>query len=130
MDLASSRILLTGGAGLLAGAGSMAAGEYISVTSQRETLEQQIALERAELEIMPDTEEQELAAKTASARKSLIGSGDRSERIRTYNFPQGRVTDHRIGLTVHALDRVLEGDLDDIVDALVAFERAEQLANA
>ncbi|MCK4939926.1 MAG: peptide chain release factor 1, partial [Rhodospirillaceae bacterium] len=53
---------------------------------------------------------------------------DRSERIRTYNFPQGRVTDHRIGLTVHKLDRVMEGDLDEIIDALSAEDKANRLA--
>jgi len=70
-----------------------------------------------------------LAAERAATRKSQVGSGDRSERIRTYNFPQGRVTDHRIGLTLHKLDRVLEGEaLDEIVDALVAEDEANRLA--
>ena len=63
----------------------------------------------------------------AQERRSQVGSGDRSERIRTYNFPQNRVTDHRIGLSLHKLDQVLEGDLDAIVDALAAYDRAEQL---
>ena len=66
----------------------------------------------------------------AQERRSQVGSGDRSERIRTYNFPQNRVTDHRIGLTLHKLDQVLEGDLDSIIDALIAFDRAEQLKKA
>jgi peptide chain release factor 1 len=57
-----------------------------------------------------------------------VGSGDRSERIRTYNFPQGRVTDHRIGLTLYRLDRVMAGDLGEIVDALVAADQAAKLA--
>ena len=56
-----------------------------------------------------------------------MGTGDRSERIRTYNFPQGRVTDHRIGLTLHRLERVLDGDLDEVIDALAENERAEKL---
>jgi peptide chain release factor 1 len=64
----------------------------------------------------------------AEARKSQVGSGDRSERIRTYNFPQGRVTDHRIGLTLHSLPRVLEGDLDELLDALSAEDQAARLA--
>ncbi len=64
----------------------------------------------------------------AATRKSLIGSGDRSERIRTYNFAQGRVTDHRIGLTLYKLDRVLDGELDDLVDPLSAHDQADQLA--
>ncbi|KAA3654927.1 MAG: peptide chain release factor 1 [Proteobacteria bacterium] len=64
----------------------------------------------------------------AATRKSLVGSGDRSERIRTYNFPQGRVTDHRINLTLYKLDAVLEGALDEIIDALTAEHQADQLA--
>ena len=75
-----------------------------------------------------DKQEKEIAAKTASTRKSLIGSGDRSERIRTYNFPQGRVTDHRINLTLYKIDRIMDGELDDIVNALAAEHQAEQLA--
>jgi peptide chain release factor 1 len=75
-----------------------------------------------------DKQEKELAAKTASTRKSLIGSGDRSERIRTYNFPQGRVTDHRINLTLYKIERIMDGELDDVVSALAAEHQAEQLA--
>jgi len=75
-----------------------------------------------------DKQEKELAAKTASTRKSLIGSGDRSERIRTYNFPQGRVTDHRINLTLYKIERIMDGELDDILAALAAEHQAEQLA--
>jgi peptide chain release factor 1 len=66
-------------------------------------------------------------AELAQTRKTMVGSGDRSERIRTYNFPQNRVTDHRIGLTLHKMDLILAGDLDDIIDELAANERAEQL---
>ncbi len=65
----------------------------------------------------------------ADARKSQVGSGDRSERIRTYNFPQGRVTDHRINLTLYTLPRVMEGDLDELIDALVAEDQAARLAS-
>ena len=75
-----------------------------------------------------DKQEKELAARTASTRKSLIGSGDRSERIRTYNFPQGRVTDHRINLTLYKIERIMDGELDEIVGALAAEHQAEQLA--
>ncbi len=64
----------------------------------------------------------------AATRRKLVGSGDRSERIRTYNFPQGRVTDHRINLTLYRLERVLAGDLDELLDALIAEDQAEQLA--
>ena len=69
----------------------------------------------------------ERAAKDAAERKSLVGSGDRSDRIRTYNFPQGRLTDHRINLTLYKLLSIMEGDLDDVVGALQAYEAAEQL---
>jgi len=61
-------------------------------------------------------------------RKSLVGSGDRSERIRTYNFPQGRVTDHRINLTLHKIDAIMDGDLAELTTALVQEHQAEQLA--
>ncbi len=66
---------------------------------------------------------------TAQARKSLVGTGDRSERIRTYNFPQGRITDHRIGLTLYKLDAVIEGELGDIIEPLIREQQAEQLAS-
>jgi peptide chain release factor 1 len=75
-----------------------------------------------------DKERSERAAKEAATRKGLIGSGDRSDRIRTYNFPQGRLTDHRINLTLYKLDRVMDGELDDVVEALRAARAAEQLA--
>ncbi len=70
----------------------------------------------------------ERAAKDAAERKSLIGSGDRSDRIRTYNFPQGRLTDHRINLTLYKLLSIMEGDLVDVIQALQAYEAAQQLA--
>ncbi len=77
-----------------------------------------------------EMERERLANERAGARKSMVGSGDRSERIRTYNFPQGRVTDHRINLTLHRLDEILEGPgLDDVVQALIAEDQAERLAN-
>ena len=63
----------------------------------------------------------------AADRRSQVGSGDRSERIRTYNFPQGRVTDHRIGLTLHKIDAVLNGELDEILSALITADQAERL---
>lgn len=68
-------------------------------------------------------------AERSGARKSMVGSGDRSERIRTYNFPQGRVTDHRINLTLHALPQILEGQLDDLIAALTSEDEAERLAS-
>jgi len=75
-----------------------------------------------------DAQEREQHAKIASERKSLIGSGDRSERIRTYNFPQGRVTDHRINLTLYKIDSIMDGDLDEVVGALANEHQAELLA--
>jgi peptide chain release factor 1 len=66
----------------------------------------------------------------SASRRSQVGTGDRSERIRTYNFPQGRVTDHRIGLTLHKIDRILEGELDDLIDPLAAHFQAEALKEA
>jgi peptide chain release factor 1 len=75
-----------------------------------------------------DKQMREQSAKEAATRKSLIGSGDRSERIRTYNFPQGRVTDHRINLTLYKIDSIMDGDLYEMTDALVAEHQAEQLA--
>lgn len=64
----------------------------------------------------------------SATRKSLVGTGDRSERIRTYNFPQGRMTDHRINLTLYKLDEIMEGKIEDIVHALRQEDQAEQLA--
>ena len=75
-----------------------------------------------------DKQLREQQAKTASTRKLLVGSGDRSERIRTYNFPQGRVTDHRINLTLYKIDRIMDGELDELISALSAEQQAEQLA--
>ena len=70
----------------------------------------------------------EQAEAIAADRKNQVGSGDRSERIRTYNFPQGRVTDHRIGLTLHKLDAILNGELDEIINALITAEQSKKLS--
>ncbi|WP_371059406.1 peptide chain release factor 1 [Rhodosalinus sp. 5P4] len=75
-----------------------------------------------------DIERRRAADARASARKAQVGSGDRSERIRTYNFPQGRMTDHRINLTLYKLDQILAGDLDEVIDALIADAQAAELA--
>lgn len=77
-----------------------------------------------------DMEKQKQDAEVAQDRKSQVGTGDRSERIRTYNYPQGRLTDHRIGLTIYRLEQVLNGDLDEIIDALVTADQAEKLKSA
>ena len=76
-----------------------------------------------------EMEREKQAAQTAAQRKSQVGSGDRSERIRTYNFPQGRVTDHRIGLTLYKIDAIMDGALDELIDALVTADQAEKLKN-
>ncbi len=75
-----------------------------------------------------DMERRRAEGARASARKAQVGSGDRSERIRTYNFPQGRMTDHRINLTLYRLDAIMDGDLGEVIDALVAHDQAERLA--
>ena len=76
-----------------------------------------------------EAERDRLHQERAGARKSMVGSGDRSERIRTYNFPQGRVTDHRINLTLHRLPEILQGEMDDLIGALIAQDEAERLAS-
>jgi peptide chain release factor 1 len=92
--------------------------------SQLQNREQAMRILRARLyEQFLEEQQAELTA----TRRSQIGTGDRSERIRTYNYPQGRVTDHRIGFTVHNLPAVLEGEIDDIIDALASADRAEKL---
>ncbi|MCO5142468.1 MAG: peptide chain release factor 1 [Oligoflexia bacterium] len=77
-----------------------------------------------------EAEIEKAAAEQSSARRLMVGTGDRSERIRTYNFPQSRCTDHRIGLTLHSLNEIMEGDLDQVVEALVAHTQAELLKNS
>ena len=94
--------------------------------SQLQNKEKAFALLRAKLY---DMECQKRHDAEAEARKSQIGTGDRSEKIRTYNFPQGRVTDHRIGLTLYKLDKIMNGDIQEIIDACIAADRAAQMAN-
>ncbi|OUM96501.1 MAG: peptide chain release factor 1 [Firmicutes bacterium ZCTH02-B6] len=92
--------------------------------SQLQNKEKALRVLRARLLDMKRREQEE---QMAQARRSQVGTGERSERIRTYNFPQGRMTDHRIGLTLYRLDAVLEGDLDEIIDALILADQTEQL---
>ena len=92
--------------------------------SQHKNKEKAMRVLRARL---LDQVQQEQQEQMASTRKSQVGSGDRSERIRTYNFPQNRVTDHRIGLTLHRLQEVLMGNLQEVVDALSTTDQAERL---
>jgi len=74
-----------------------------------------------------ERKQQQEADKRAEHRRTLVGSGDRSQRIRTYNFPQNRVTDHRIGLSIHKLDQIMQGSLDEMIDAMLDFDRVERL---
>ncbi len=76
-----------------------------------------------------DLKQRELHSERAELRRSQVGTGDRSEKIRTYNFPQGRVTDHRIHLTTHRIDSIMDGDLDEVIDRLTAADRAEKLSS-
>ncbi len=94
--------------------------------SQHKNKEKAMRVLRARL---LDMMEKERHAEEAELRRAQVGTGDRSERIRTYNFPQNRVTDHRIGLTLHKLDRVLDGELDEIIDQLITTDRAQNLEN-
>ncbi|NVJ91415.1 MAG: peptide chain release factor 1 [Methylocystaceae bacterium] len=93
--------------------------------SQHKNKEQAMKMMRAKLY---DHERQQLDAERAADRKNQVGSGDRSERIRTYNFPQGRISDHRINLTLYRLEEVMQGDLDEVIDALISEDQAQKLA--
>ena len=77
-----------------------------------------------------EQEQQRLESEVTGMRRSQVGSGMRNERIRTYNFPQGRVTDHRVGLTLYRIDAIMDGDLDEIINALATADQAEKLKNA
>ena len=77
-----------------------------------------------------ERKQEEQQSAIAADRRAQVGTGDRSDRIRTYNFPQGRVTDHRIGLTLYRIDSIRDGDLDEILDALITADRAEKLRAA
>jgi peptide chain release factor 1 len=93
--------------------------------SQHRNKAQALSVLAARIKAKQESEQQ---AKIASTRKSLVGSGDRSERIRTYNFPQGRITDHRINLTLYKIDSIMDGDLDELINALTNEHQAELLA--
>ncbi|ARE39658.1 Peptide chain release factor 1 [Rhodovulum sp. P5] len=101
----------------------------IVVTSSEKSQHQNRAIAMSVLRArLYDMERQRAAEERAADRKAQVGSGDRSERIRTYNFPQGRMTDHRINLTLYRLDQVMQGDLDEVIDALIADHQATLLA--
>jgi peptide chain release factor 1 len=92
--------------------------------SQFQNKDKALAMLRAKLYDIKRTEQENAIA---GARRSMVGSGDRSEKIRTYNYPQNRVTDHRIGLTLHSLDTYVNGNIGDMIDALIAADTAERL---
>jgi len=94
--------------------------------SQHKNREKAMRVLRSKLYSMA---QEQLNNEVAQARKSQVGTGDRSERIRTYNFPQGRVTDHRIGLTLYKIEEILDGDFDEIIDALITAEQTDKLGN-
>ncbi|WP_323782336.1 peptide chain release factor 1 [Thalassovita sp.] len=101
----------------------------IVVTSSEKSQHQNRAIAMQVLKTrLFDLERQRIDTERAADRKAQVGGGDRSERIRTYNFPQGRMTDHRINLTLYKLDQIMQGDLDDVIDALIAHHQAEMLA--
>ena len=77
-----------------------------------------------------EMEQEKLDSQVTGMRRSQVGTGMRNERIRTYNFPQGRVTDHRVGLTLYRIDAIMDGDLDEIINALATADQAEKLKNA
>ena len=77
-----------------------------------------------------EIQQERLESEVTGMRRSQVGTGMRNERIRTYNFPQGRVTDHRIGLTLYKIDQVMDGNIDEIIDALATADQAEKLKNA
>ena len=77
-----------------------------------------------------EMEQEKLDSEVTGMRRSQVGTGMRNERIRTYNFPQGRVTDHRVGLTLYRIDAIMDGDLDEIINALATADQAEKLKNA
>jgi peptide chain release factor 1 len=102
-------------------------GTVVSCQDERSQLKNRTKAMRVLRARLLEVEQNRQEAEMAKTRKSQVGSGDRSEKIRTYNFPQNRVTDHRIGLTLHRLTQVLEGDMDEMFDALIAADQADRL---
>jgi peptide chain release factor 1 len=102
-------------------------GLVVSCQDEKSQIKNRAKAERVLRSRLYEMELEKQQAALGAERKSMVGSGDRSEKIRTYNFPQNRVTDHRIGLTLHQLDIVMDGKLDAIVDALIAYYQTEKL---
>jgi peptide chain release factor 1 len=102
-------------------------GLVVSCQDEKSQIKNRAKAERVLRSRLYEVELEKQRQQIGAERRSMVGSGDRSEKIRTYNFPQNRVTDHRIGLTLHQLDRIMEGDLEPIIDALTAFFQTEKL---
>ncbi len=100
-----------------------------STDSRSQIKNREIALQRLRAKII-EAQRQQSQAEQAAQLKSLVGSGDRSDKIRTYNYPQNRVTDHRINLTLYNLDKIVQGDLEEIIEALQMAENAEKMQGA
>lgn len=105
-------------------------GVVVSCQDERSQLKNRIKAMRILRSRLVEVEEAKQEQEIAQDRKSQVGTGERSEKIRTYNYPQNRVTDHRIGLTLHKLDRVLEGDLDELIEGMASWQNAEKLKTA
>jgi peptide chain release factor 1 len=105
----------------------MPTGLVVSMQDEKSQLQNKVAAMKVLRARLYEIRMAEQHKEQADARKSMVGTGDRSQKIRTYNFPQGRVTDHRVGLTLHKLEAVLQGDIDEFTEALAAQDRAEQL---
>ena len=104
-------------------------GEVVACQEERSQLQNKERAMRILRARLLERAQREQRAKIAAERKSAVGTGDRSEKIRTYNYPQNRVTDHRIGVTLHKLPQVLEGDIDELIDALISRDRADRLGD-
>jgi peptide chain release factor 1 len=102
-------------------------GTVVSCQDEKSQIKNRAKAERVMRSRLYELELQKQQEKIGAERRSMVGTGDRSEKIRTYNFPQNRVTDHRIGLTLHQLDQVMDGKVEPIVEALTAFYQTQQL---
>ena len=106
-----------------------ATGITVNMRDEKSQHKNRAKARRVMLTRLYDYHQQQVDSKRDSARKTMIGSGDRSQRIRTYNFPQNRLTDHRINLDIYALDKVMQGDLDELIEALQNYDREQRLKN-
>jgi peptide chain release factor 1 len=104
-------------------------GEVVACQDERSQLKNRNKAMKILMSRLLEKERARLDAEAAKDRKAQVGSGDRSEKIRTYNFPQSRVTDHRVGISLYKIDAVMDGDIDEFIDALTAHDNAERLKN-